>query len=138
MSSGKVHDRIGFLAGCAIATPAVRMLGPDAPALLTGYAVGIIWLSPDIDLRQSLPSKRWSLLSYLWAPYRALSGHRGFSHWPVIGTASRVLYVAMLSAPVWILYSIPAIAPLWPLVGHDVPARAHLLCDLLSSGFRLR
>jgi uncharacterized metal-binding protein len=108
MSSGKAHDL-----SIAIVLPPVSLItflylptvvtSPIAPFwLLAGYLAGGIWLSPDIDLKQSRPSQRLGILSVLWKPYRKASGHRGFSHLPIVGTLSRVIYIAF-PAIVWML-----------------------------------
>jgi uncharacterized metal-binding protein len=108
MSSGKAHDL-----SIAIVLPPVTIAAfiylPTlvqtyyAPLIaIGGYLAGGIWLSPDIDLKQSRPSKRLGILSPLWKPYRKASGHRGFSHAPIIGTLSRLIYLA-LPAIFWAL-----------------------------------
>lgn len=73
-----------------------------AAGALYGWRVGLVagaacWLSgwmlsPDLDLN-SAPSNRWGPLEFVWWPYRTLADHRGFSHWPVIGVATRLLYL---------------------------------------------
>ncbi|WP_373544675.1 DUF2227 family putative metal-binding protein [Chamaesiphon sp.] len=108
MSSGKAHD----LAILVILPPAVIVTviylptiihAPLAPIIAIGsYLAGGIWLSPDIDLKQSRPSQRLSILSPLWKPYRKASGHRGFSHLPIVGTLSRMIYIA-IPALFWML-----------------------------------
>ncbi|NPA40898.1 MAG: hypothetical protein GXO18_01295 [Aquificae bacterium] len=62
-----------------------------------GYLVGTFFLSPDIDLPNSKPSKRWSLLRCIWYPYQSFSKHRGLSHLPVIGSLLRLLYLVMVA-----------------------------------------
>ncbi len=61
-----------------------------------GYLFGTFFLSPDLDLPQSVPSRRWKLLSFLWHPYRKVFKHRGLSHFPFLGTLSRLLYLLLL------------------------------------------
>lgn len=98
MSSGKAHDKVCTFVGCGMAALTVAAYGADCIPFIAGYAAGTIWLSPDIDLAHSLPSKRLGFLSVLWWPYRKASRHRGFSHLPIIGTLSRVVYAAILGA----------------------------------------
>jgi uncharacterized metal-binding protein len=95
MASGKTHDRsIFWLLPVAVAVGVAVFPNREVWAI-GGYAIGGWLLSPDIDLKQTRPSKRWGFLSPFWQPYRAISGHRGFSHIPIIGTASRLLYLSM-------------------------------------------
>lgn len=65
--------------------------------LLLGFWSSVLLLSPDIDLKQSLPAKSWGLLRYLWYPYHRLFRHRGLSHWPVFGTLSRLIYLVVVA-----------------------------------------
>lgn len=58
-----------------------------------GYMVGTFFLSPDMDLPNSRPAKRWGLLRCIWAPYQSLSKHRGLSHLPVVGSLTRLAYL---------------------------------------------
>ena len=80
MASGKTHDKVGiFLNICtAIALP--------YPPLILGSFIGWYWLSPDIDLPHSKPSKRMGVLKHMFAPLRAVTSHRGLTHIPVVGT----------------------------------------------------
>jgi len=58
-----------------------------------GYVFGTFFLSPDIDLPGSRPSRRWSILRCIWTPYQILSRHRGLSHLPLIGSLLRLIYL---------------------------------------------
>jgi uncharacterized metal-binding protein len=81
-----------------------------------GALLGIL-ISPDLDLMETgnysmvilgkashFLAKIWRLF---WWPYAKLSHHRGFSHWPIIGTILRVAYMILWS---WIIMLI--ISPL--------------------------
>ena len=57
------------------------------------FALGGLWLSPDLD-SHSKPLKRWGILQIIWWPYRKVVPHRSFfSHGPFIGTTLRMLYL---------------------------------------------
>lgn len=67
-----------------------------------GCLSGIL-ISPDLDMTGRTISEtlliRWNILLgrlwvAFWFPYALLSKHRGLSHVPIFGTASRVMYVA--------------------------------------------
>ena len=64
----------------------------------TGFVIGGLWLSPDLDTK-SLALKRWGILKIIWLPYRKIIPHRSiFSHGPLIGTAIRISYIAIIMA----------------------------------------
>ena len=83
---------------------------PTALAFAAGCAVGLV-VTPDLDVRQRsthsetimrhsggcLGGVLWSLL---WLPYAYLipRHRRPLSHWPVIGTALRLLYLLAVPA----------------------------------------
>lgn len=68
-----------------------------AVASLSFLAGGLL-LSPDLDTRSNA-TRRWGPLRLLWWPYRRLLSHRSLvSHTPLLGTAGRLLYLALLLA----------------------------------------
>lgn len=140
---GRSHERLTtvFL---ALTAPAVAYVAPQPLEAVVGYLaggfVGMLFLSPDIDLEESRPSRRWGPLSVIWAPYRMTHPHRGASHSWVYGPISRLAYLALIAAPVLALLGIPPLEvaqqipshldKLWPgLVGYLVSQWAHLVQD---------
>ena len=93
MALGKSHDYVNLLALplCLYYTPKEFYI----PFSL-GYIFGTFLLSPDLDLPQSKPSKRWRKLRLIWKPYQSFSKHRGSSHIPVLGTLLRFGYLVMV------------------------------------------
>ncbi|MFN3975713.1 MAG: DUF2227 family putative metal-binding protein [Aquificaceae bacterium] len=93
MALGKSHDYINLLAlpVCLYYTPKEFYI----PFTL-GYVLGTFFLSPDLDLPQSKPSKRWRKLKLVWRPYQSFSKHRGFSHIPLLGTLLRLSYLFLV------------------------------------------
>ncbi len=63
-------------------------------------------MSPDLDLQQSTPTQNWGLLKVLWKPYNKRSKHRGLSHFPVVGTFSRLLYLSLLIGLIILVYDL--------------------------------
>ena len=61
-----------------------------------GYLAGTFFLSPDLDLKHSKPSKRWKFLKIVWYPYQKKSKHRGISHLPIFGTFIKLLYILIV------------------------------------------
>jgi uncharacterized metal-binding protein len=97
VASGKRHDlSIAVMLLPLTAIEVIILKDWRSISIVTiSFLIGGTWLSPDIDLKQSRPSQRLSFLSGLWYPYRKLSGHRGFSHIPILGTLSRIFYILL-------------------------------------------
>ncbi|NJN44419.1 MAG: DUF2227 family putative metal-binding protein [Anaerolineae bacterium] len=113
MASGKAHATASLL----LTLPAGLLafgLGGDfsaAVACATGSLAGLI-LSPDLDVPQRTHSNyiMYELLGRIggglwfafWWPYSRMIPHRSpLSHWPILGTLGRLLYIIVLSAPLW-------------------------------------
>lgn len=102
MPSGRVHETVNLLA----LPPTLYFLPEPLPKLpfAVGYLVGTFWLTPDLDLATSRPSKRWGILRLIWLPYAWLFPHRGLSHRPFLGALTRVLYLAAIAGlGLWLL-----------------------------------
>lgn len=126
--------------------------GTISPAVLAvfscGYVVGMLFLSPDLDLARSRPSKRWRGLTVLWWPYARLFRHRGISHHAVWGPLTRLVYLAALVAA--IAGGVSALIGLrlrpvaWPgeawafVIGVYVPNVAHVALDAVGAARRRR
>ena len=106
---GANHDR-----SSALLTPIISIaLTPYLPvpliyAAVIGFVLGFSHLSPDVDLPQSLPSRRWGFLHPMWRWYRMNHKHRGRSHFPLWGTFERLLYLSLFVAPVAIFVGLQA------------------------------
>ncbi len=90
MALGRTHDLVNLTA-----LPAFLYVLPKdmmVPFSL-GYVVGTFLLSPDLDLPNSKPSRRWKFLRWVWFPYQMISKHRGVSHMPVLGSLIRLAYI---------------------------------------------
>jgi uncharacterized metal-binding protein len=98
MASGRDHDRITWLLSLPFAAlwwPGLGLAGVAAAGL--GFLLGGLWLSPDLDTRSN-PTRRWGPLRVLWWPYRRLLPHRSpLSHSPLLGSAGRLAYLAIVS-----------------------------------------
>jgi uncharacterized metal-binding protein len=99
MASGRSHDRATTGLALPFGLLCWPVLGATA-ALAAGLAflVGGLWLSPDLDTRSNA-SRRWGPLAVLWWPYRRVLSHRSaLSHTPLLGSAGRLLYLAVTLA----------------------------------------
>lgn len=109
MPSGKTHTRIDLLFLTLLIGATVFLwddlsgrFGNDrllerCAAFTVSYLFGTFLLSPDLDLKENASSRNWGLLRLFWRPYSALFKHRGLSHTPVVGTLTRILYLAVLA-----------------------------------------
>jgi uncharacterized metal-binding protein len=118
MASGKAHATASAL----LAFPAGLLalgLGGDwgaAVACAIGSIAGIV-LSPDLDV-DSPTHSNYIIHKYtgciggaiwfaFWWPYAKFIPHRSpLSHWPVLGTILRLLYIVILSTPIWFLITL--------------------------------
>ena len=96
MASGRSHDQATRRLALPFGLLWAPWLGLVGVAVAAGaFLVGGLWLSPDLDTR-SRATNRWGPLGWLWWPYRRGLSHRSlFSHSPVIGTAGRLIYLAL-------------------------------------------
>jgi uncharacterized metal-binding protein len=96
MASGRSHDQATRRLALPFGLLWAPWLGLVGVAVAAGaFLVGGLWLSPDLDTR-SRATQRWGPLAWLWWPYRRGISHRSlFSHSPVIGTAGRLIYLAL-------------------------------------------
>lgn len=161
MSSGRFHIQAGLVSWGLLTALAHKYCAPVGTVLLSaGYFTGVVWLSPDIDGWHQIPCKNWGPLKVIWIPYQSTHGHRSIQlrhllnqfnyrgHWPLIGSAERLLYLsfwvgAAVSvvyfldlAPDWALRIIPTIpieqlqamvAVFW--FGNEAASLFHIFCD---------
>lgn len=107
MPSHQTHDLIA-LSVAPVLTLASTAYLDTTHALLFGGAVIIsnYYLSPDTDTR-SILDKRWSLLKYIWYPYRCLFHHRSFwTHSGPISASIRLFYLFILLSPLIFYYDL--------------------------------
>jgi uncharacterized metal-binding protein len=94
MPSGRTHDVItGLLAPVACASVYAVTREPAQAAIVgAAFLFGGLLFGPDLDT-VSRQYSRWSLLRFLWFPYRAFFPHRSrFTHGLIFGPLIRVVY----------------------------------------------
>ena len=112
MPSGKLHLQLEMLVlALLLIAAAVAVAGgwiadgnewrQPALSFVAAYLFSSLLLSPDMDLARSNPQNRWGILRVLWWPYARLFRHRGWSHNPLLGPLSRVLYLGVIVALLW-------------------------------------
>jgi uncharacterized metal-binding protein len=97
MASGRAHDRATWALALPFGALWWPWLGLTGVAVAAGcFLLGGLLLSPDLDTRSNA-TRRWGPLRLLWWPYRRLLSHRSLvSHTPLLGSAGRLLYLALL------------------------------------------
>jgi uncharacterized metal-binding protein len=154
MPSGRTHLAIeaGILSAFAVAGAVLVRKGslPTEPllAFLGGFAFSMIFLTPDLDLVRSRPTRRWGRLSILWWPYAKIFRHRGVSHHIVWGPLTRIAYLTLLAAAAAVgaraLFGSPVSfgrprANVWAIVaGVYAPNVVHTVVDAVATRHRRR
>lgn len=112
----------------------VMTVEPTGVGIAVGAIIGHV-LTPDIDHHYTTYEEyrvyRYSrLLGFCWwlywLPYEKLIPHRGISHIPVVGTATRFLY--LLWFPLWYTH-IPYLFWVFVFVGWCIQDNKHLQLD---------
>lgn len=62
------------------------------------YLFSSLMLSPDLDLRHNKARSNWGVLGFVWIPYTKIFKHRGLSHSLILGTFTRLAYLALVVA----------------------------------------
>lgn len=83
-----------FVAGWSLGAPINLAMAGN---VLLGEAIGLL-LTPDIDqIGRTREENRFGPLrpvwQVMWYPYALAFKHRGVSHWPIVGTATRAAYL---------------------------------------------
>ena len=108
----------------------------DAACFSLGFTYSTFFLHPDLDLARQI--KLFSLKGLLTLPFRPYSWlfhHRGISHWPLIGTMTRVLWLGailgivlhLIDTKMPVLHLNPAL--LWMLAGLSAADLMHFALD---------
>ena len=104
MPSGRTHDRITlyclpFVLALSLLTTSLGL----TVIIALSFLVGGFMLGPDLDIH-SIQYNRWGPVRWIWLPYQKALKHRSkLSHGPIIGTALRVIYLAVWIALLTIL-----------------------------------
>ncbi len=151
MPSGKAHcilnlkAALPFGVGAAGVATFVSSAATDPllalAAFAGGYLLSTCGVNPDQDLGhiRIFPERWpvWGMLLFWWSlPYGKLFRHRGISHWPVVGTLTRVLVMGLWIVPLllWLFPQIPKLElfqySLWAFAGLAVADLAHIAADL--------
>lgn len=105
MPNSDTHDKITVALAAPIGVAAIVATDWTLGLMvLAGYLIGGFMMNGDLDLN-STPYHRWGPLRIIWWPYQKLVRHRSrWSHWPFLGTVSRIVYLGVISS---ILFAAP-------------------------------
>jgi uncharacterized metal-binding protein len=98
MPSKDIHQAATLLlAGTAYHLAASHTGTPEEQLLaVSGILTGVV-ITPDMDLAENFSGEPF------WYLYGRLFKHRGVSHWPVVGTLTRIAYTAVFLVPfIWL------------------------------------
>ena len=146
MSSHKTHDNVNTFCALSLLGFGIITRSSDTIYTAVGLGIGTIWLSPDLDLEQSYPSKRFGPLKLLLKPYRMLCGHHRswVSHTPILSSLIRVLYCLsplviysiFTQDDLWLVKLIYSPSFFWVLIGLEIATDLHLFLDFQYSYFK--
>lgn len=94
MPSGRTHDVITVVlaAPAFVVAYAVTKSVSAAVVVTSAFTFGGLMFGPDLDT-VSRQYSRWSILRFIWLPYRRFFKHRSrFSHGLILGALGRVVY----------------------------------------------
>jgi len=97
MPSGRTHDQITLWSLPLVAALTFGQTSSSNLTLLVSgsFLFGGLMFGPDLDI-YSCQYQRWGWFKPIWLPYQKSLRHRSFlSHGPLIGTALRILYLAI-------------------------------------------
>lgn len=162
MSDGARHGLISLILApfAFLAALAFCDLPHALTVALSCSVLGVV-VSPDLDLPGlTLAETVWKRLPFpfgqllsgfwytLWLPYATLLRHRGVSHWPLLGTLTRIVYLALwwcgVSLAVWLagggnMLRVPLYYADWIVcaaAGLAVSDAAHWATDVILSAVK--
>jgi uncharacterized metal-binding protein len=103
MPNARDHSLLTVLGAISLGLSLSMYVGARLAMIGIAAAIlGDLFLSPDLDHGSGSRAYRlWGPVRYFWWPYMRVLPHRSaVSHWPVIGTAGRLFYLAI---PVFIV-----------------------------------
>ena len=103
------------------------------------FAGATFFLSPDLDLRHSSPTRNWGPLRWLWRPYQLLFKHRGMSHSLLLSSVTRIAYLLGLVVGIGVCArmfdtaALPTRTDAWAFIGSPTSFIPVSLRDVLGT-----
>ena len=153
-NDGQIHSVISLALAVPCTIIGLGLDGIRGAILMGGGCVAGIFLSPDLDQETlttsetiflKIPYVGWvftGLMFAYWLGYAVMFKHRGISHWPVVGTITRMMYISFTFVIILVLWHVnlfTIVLPYFPLwfLGLCISDVGHYLRDWVGSGFRL-
>lgn len=98
MPSGITHRTINTIASIPASGAVLywQQSIPNALCFAAGYTFATFLMNPDLDL-DSDGYNSWGILRFYWWPYKEALGHRSIlSHFPILSTILRIIYLLWL------------------------------------------
>jgi len=125
MAPGKVHNATSAVLALPLGIAVAALRDPiEGVGAALGCLSGIL-LTPDLD-QVAISISEWGMvkklgpLGFLWMAWwyfyaRAIPHRSPLSHWPILGTALRLVYCAIPLIIIWIILGRPALPtmPAW-------------------------
>ena len=119
MANGVTHAKVSLFAALPTAIALGAIGGADIGFIAGVGCVAGIPLTPDLD-QMAVSKSEWRIVKYLpiigwqWMALfdvyaRLIPLRHQLSHWPVIGTLGRVLYLCLVGGSIWLLLGRPAL-----------------------------
>ena len=109
--NGRAHATASIVASVPTGLVVGTIFGPDVGLCALGGCLLGIPVNPDLD-QLTIERAEWRIIKWLpvvgwgwlmlWDLYARICKHRGFlSHFPVVGTAGRILYLELWDCAFW-------------------------------------
>jgi len=116
--NGKAHATASIVAALPAGLVVALALGPDVGLCAAGGCLLGVFVNPDLD-QLTIERAEWKIIKWLpvvgwawlmlWDIYARVCKHRGFlSHFPIVGTVGRVLYLELWDLALWLARDQPA------------------------------
>lgn len=70
------------------------------------FSVATLFFSPDLDLAHQIsPKSMRGMLAFPFRIYSLFFSHRKSSHWPIVGTFTRILFLGLLMTGIYFIYT---------------------------------
>jgi uncharacterized metal-binding protein len=103
--SGHMTINFSLVSGATVfALSALNCEQVSVAVVATSFVFATLFLSPDLDIYYSSPTKNWGILRLLWLPYSLFFKHRGISHSLFFSTLTRIIYLSAVVTVAFLIF----------------------------------